>query len=415
MASFLVAGRSILGAVLVSAALLAPFAAADAQSRVGVTQVTSGDPLGRPPVGAERILRVGTDVQANEAIITASNDRAHLIFLDGTTLSVGPNAQLVIDKYVYDTGTERGELAISVTKGVMRLIGGRISKNDPITVKTPSSTIGIRGGIAAVGVEPATAGAASTTVAIFFYGDRMTVTAGGVTQTVTLPGQQVSTTQGSPPGPVTIVVQGTLAATVNALAGNTTASAAVLASINAIVASTLTTAQMQVALTSLIQTPIQQSSPVPGLTALNSAVTPINTGEELAQAVPGLSAALATGDVKALDAMVAANVGNPAVQQQLAAAIFAAAQAQKGTNPALAGMLAAIAVASGGLTGLNAITALNLVVSSPGTMALLTNPNAPSFSSSFFASLAVPNRPLGVANSGIIAAENSAQTSGSQN
>lgn len=253
MASFRVAGR-FLRAVFVSAVLLAPFAAADAQSRVGVTQATSGDPLGRPPVGAERILRVGTDVQANEAIVTASNDRAHLIFLDGTTLSVGPNAQLVIDKYVYDTGTERGELAISVTKGVMRVIGGRISKNDPITVKTPSSTIGIRGGIMAVGVE------AGTTVAIFIYGDRMTVTAGGETRTVTVPGMQVSTTQGSPPGPISIAVQGTLAATVNALAGNTTASAAVLASISAIIASNLTTAQMQVALTNLIQTAIQQSA-----------------------------------------------------------------------------------------------------------------------------------------------------------
>ncbi len=373
MASFLVAGRSILGAVLVSAALLAPFAAADAQSRVGVTQVTSGDPLGRPPVGAERILRVGTDVQANEAIITASNDRAHLIFLDGTTLSVGPNAQLVIDKYVYDTGTERGELAISVTKGVMRLIGGRISKNDPITVKTPSSTIGIRGGIAAVGVEPATAGAASTTVAIFFYGDRMTVTAGGVTQTVTLPGQQVSTTQGSPPGPVTIVVQGTLAATVNALAGNTTASAAVLASINAIVASTLTTAQMQVALTSLIQTPIQQSSPV-----------------------PGLADAIATGDTVAIKAIIAANVNNPAVLASIANTLLAAAKALGATAPTMGAIFAAIAINTGALTGQNATIALNIVSSNPTALALLTNPNAPKTGGTFTANTASfvpPNNP----------------------
>jgi hypothetical protein len=134
-----------------------------------------------------------------------------------------------------------------------------------------------------------------------------------------------------------------------------------------------------------------------------------------AEAVPGLNAALAAGDVKALDAMVAANVGNPAVQAQIATAIFAAAQATKDSNPTLAGMLAAIAVASGGLAGNNAVTALNMVVSSPGTMALLTNPNAPSFTSNFFASLAVPNRPIGVANSGIIAAENSAQTTGSSN
>jgi len=72
--------------------------------------------------------------------------------------------------------------------------------------------------------------------------------------------------------------------------------------------------------------------------------------------------------------MVAANAGNPALQAQIAAVIFAAAQVQKATNPTLAGMLAAIAVASGGLQGSNAVTALNMVVSSPGTLALLTNP-----------------------------------------
>jgi hypothetical protein len=139
------------------------------------------------------------------------------------------------------------------------------------------------------------------------------------------------------------------------------------------------------------------------------------TQQAQAEAVPGLNAAIAAGDVKALDAMVAANANNPAVQAQIAAAILAGAQAAKDSNPTLAGMMAAIAVASGGLVGNNAVTALNMVVSSPSTMALLTNPNAPAFTSNFFASLAVPNRPIGVANSGVIAAENSAQASGSNN
>ena len=264
MASLPGIGRLILRAVFLCIALSAPFAAADAQSRVGVTQATSGDPLGRPPAGAERILRVGTDVQANETIITASNDRAHLIFLDGTTLTVGPDAQLVIDKFVYDTTAQRGELAITATKGVMRVIGGRISKNNPITVTTPSSTIGIRGGIMIVGVQ------ATTTTSIFVYGDRMTVTAGGQTQTVNLPGMQVATNQGSPPGPVTVAVQGSFTAVLGALAGNTTASAAVLASISTIVASNLTTAQMQVALTSLIQTAIQLNAPLTSGAITNS-------------------------------------------------------------------------------------------------------------------------------------------------
>jgi len=38
-------------------------------------------------------------VQASELITTSVNDRAHLVFLDGTSLTVGPDAQLVIDRY----------------------------------------------------------------------------------------------------------------------------------------------------------------------------------------------------------------------------------------------------------------------------------------------------------------------------
>src|SRR6185503_2600093 len=75
-------------------------------AKVGVTSATDGDPLGKPPTEAERVLRVGVDVQANEVITTKANDRAHLMFLDGTSLTVGPDASLVIDKFVYDPNSK---------------------------------------------------------------------------------------------------------------------------------------------------------------------------------------------------------------------------------------------------------------------------------------------------------------------
>src|SRR5438874_12025967 len=88
-----------------------------AQARVGVTSAVDGDPLGKPPTEAERVLRVGIDVQANEVITTKADDRAHLMFLDGTSLTVGPDANLVIDKFVYDPNTKTGDLAITASKG----------------------------------------------------------------------------------------------------------------------------------------------------------------------------------------------------------------------------------------------------------------------------------------------------------
>ena len=100
----LVRGRVVRGALLGATALgplAAPFAIREATAKVGVTSATDGDPLGKPPQEAERVLRIGVDVQANELITTSANDRAHLLFLDGSSLTVGPNAQLTIDKFVF--------------------------------------------------------------------------------------------------------------------------------------------------------------------------------------------------------------------------------------------------------------------------------------------------------------------------
>src|SRR5258708_25726978 len=83
------ASRRSAGVLAMSAALSLAAPIASSQT-VGVTSASVGDPLGKPPLEIERILHVGVDVKANELITTGSADRAHLVFLDGTRLSVGP-------------------------------------------------------------------------------------------------------------------------------------------------------------------------------------------------------------------------------------------------------------------------------------------------------------------------------------
>ena len=195
---------SILRAALLASAALGLAGSGAALARVGVTSATDGDPLGKPPQENERILRIGIDVQANEVIRTGANDRAHLVFLDGSALTVGPNAQLTIDKFVYDPNTKTGELAINASKGVLRLVGGKISKTNPITITTPSSTIGIRGGICLLDVD------SNHTTSTFAFGNSMTVMGQGKTQIVTRPGSQVNTSFGAPPGPPTLAGRGSV-------------------------------------------------------------------------------------------------------------------------------------------------------------------------------------------------------------
>ena len=179
------------------------FSGGIALARVGVTSATSGDPLAKPPTEAERVLRIGIDIQANELITTTANDRAHLLFIDGTSLTVGPNAHLTIDKFVFHPDTKTGELSVSATKGLLRVVGGKISKKSEITITTPSSTVGIRGGITILNVEP------TRTTSTFIFGKSMSVSSLGQTTMVTRQGSQVMTNVGAPPGlPMTVPAGG---------------------------------------------------------------------------------------------------------------------------------------------------------------------------------------------------------------
>jgi hypothetical protein len=207
--------RAALLASTVCLVLAAPPFATDAQAqlRVGVTSATDGDPLGRPPNANERILRIGIDVQANEVVSTRANDRAHLVFLDGTSLTVGPNAAVTIDRFVYDPNSKTGDLAMTASRGVFRLVGGKISKSAPITVTTPSSTIGIRGGITIFQVT------ATQTISDFIFGASMSVTGNGVTQIATRAGSQIISNLGRPPAPPALAALGSFNNALNQLEG----------------------------------------------------------------------------------------------------------------------------------------------------------------------------------------------------
>ena len=188
---------------------------AGAEARVGVTSAAEGDPLGKPPAEAERILRIGVDIQANEVVTTQANDRAHLVFLDGTSITIGPNSRLTIDSFVFDPNSKQGSLALSAGAGILRIVGGKISKTQAITINTPSSNIGVRGGIAVIDVQPA------QTRAAFLFGRDMTVSAQSQTQTVTRPGYQVIVTAGAAPAAPIPVTPGALAAGIGQLEGRT--------------------------------------------------------------------------------------------------------------------------------------------------------------------------------------------------
>ena len=180
--------KSRLAFCLAFLALGSPAAAA---TQVGVTSAVLPAARGTPPASDARVLQVGLDMQVNERVQTDAGGKAHLLFLDGSALSIGPNSDLTLDEFVYDPDKRTGKIAMSATKGVFRLVGGQISKGTPVTLKTPAATIGVRGGIAIIEVGQQVS-------AKFLFGSEMTVAGAGLTTRVGRPGSEVIATAAGP-------------------------------------------------------------------------------------------------------------------------------------------------------------------------------------------------------------------------
>jgi FecR protein len=102
------------------------------------------------PSGATRPLGVGSNVRSGDKVQTSASGSAHVSFSDQSSVSVGRNSTVGIDKYSYDKNTKSGSAVVSAVKGALRYVGGQISHGDGAEVKTPAATLGIRGGIVTV-------------------------------------------------------------------------------------------------------------------------------------------------------------------------------------------------------------------------------------------------------------------------
>jgi hypothetical protein len=132
-------------AALTAGVTLLQALAAHADTRVGVTGAVNPSAAGTPPGASTRPLAVGTDIEFRERVVTTADGQAQILFLDQSTLLIGPNSVVVVDEFIYDPATNRGNMAATLTQGSFRYIGGKLSKQGNATLNTPVATMGIRG------------------------------------------------------------------------------------------------------------------------------------------------------------------------------------------------------------------------------------------------------------------------------
>ncbi|MDC1132132.1 FecR domain-containing protein, partial [Gammaproteobacteria bacterium] len=139
-----------------------------AQEQIGVASAVNKNTTDLTLEQERKLVAAGYQIIQNHVIETDGIGRAQMLLMDGTSLAVGPNSSVVLDKFVYNPITAEGSLEVTA-KGLLRIVGGKVTKKQPALIRTNSATVGIRGGIAIVETEEI------STTAAFIYGTQMTV------------------------------------------------------------------------------------------------------------------------------------------------------------------------------------------------------------------------------------------------
>ena len=142
--------KSMLHLMLIASFIVAsqPSAAQAAEPiRVGMASAVKEDVSAINQGVAPRTLTLGEDVFFNERLVTTKSSSAVLQFRDRSTLEVGPNATLIINKSVYNPVESVSEKTITVVAGAFRFVSGVAVKSSQTDIRTPSGTLGIRGSV----------------------------------------------------------------------------------------------------------------------------------------------------------------------------------------------------------------------------------------------------------------------------
>jgi hypothetical protein len=150
--------------------------------------------------GADTPLDLGASVFLNQEVSTGDAARLELKFTDGTLLTLGEKAKMILDTFVYNPAEGTGKLKMAV-KGAFRFVSGQVTKqpNQEVAVTTPVATVGIRG------TEFWGGPIDDQALGVFLIEGAVTVTNANGQQTLDSPGQGTNiSTPGAAPGPVTI-------------------------------------------------------------------------------------------------------------------------------------------------------------------------------------------------------------------
>ena len=97
--------------------------------------------------GQQIAASAGDGVRQQDTIVTGADGSVGITFMDNSRFSTGPNSQLELSRFRFDTTTHEGEFTAGLKKGTLSVVSGQLAKHSPrqMKVRTPSSLLAVRG------------------------------------------------------------------------------------------------------------------------------------------------------------------------------------------------------------------------------------------------------------------------------
>jgi hypothetical protein len=133
----------VFGMLLLAGAWMCTHAFAGEAGRIKVSkgdvQIERNGKLMPAPVGAV--------IEVEDTVKTGADGSVGITFHDNSLLSAGPNSEMVIERFVFDSTTHVGEFDTRLKKGTLAVVSGKIVKQSPeaMRIKTPAAIMGVRG------------------------------------------------------------------------------------------------------------------------------------------------------------------------------------------------------------------------------------------------------------------------------
>jgi hypothetical protein len=90
---------------------------------------------------------IGDPLFEKDVVETGPDGGIGITFVDNTVFSAGPNSQLALDEFRFDSNNFRGSMLADMRQGTLAVVSGDIPRSSPgaMQIKTPTAVLGVRG------------------------------------------------------------------------------------------------------------------------------------------------------------------------------------------------------------------------------------------------------------------------------